>query len=70
MKLEFIREISMRSFVKNPKNGGIPAIENKTIVMDATKNGFNFKVLNEFIVLNPILTNCCTVQNINNKEKL
>jgi hypothetical protein len=42
-----IKDIKIRSLVKNPMKGGTPAIENKTIERDVTKKKLNLRSLKE-----------------------
>ena len=69
-KLEFIKEIKIKSLEKNPKNGGTPDKENNIIVIVIKEKKLNLKSLKEYIVLKLKLMYCCKFQNNINKEIL
>ena len=59
-----IKLTNIKILEKKPIKGGTPAKDKKIIVKELIKKKFNFKSLNEYIVLKLKLMNCCKIQKI------
>lgn len=62
--------MKIKSFEKNPKKGGTPAIENKEIVINFPKGLLFEKLLKECVVLMSVFVTWNKVANKTTKEKL